>query len=553
MRASERSRGLGSGRLRHPSRASVPLLLLFVGACGDGGEMATGTLAVPEGPRFATGSTPTPESVALDPATVVAGEVSTGTVVLSAAAPDGGTVVSLMSNRTNVATVPPSVTVAAGGISATFPVTTHAVASEDWAAISANSGGVTRTATLWVTPAGVTLDSLRIEPTTIAGGETAQGRVKLTGPAPAGGASVSLASGDVSLATVPPSVTVPEGGTSATFTVTAQNVASGGGVNITAAYAGVSRFVRIFVTAPPPGEGELASLTISPDLVVGGETAQGTVTLGAASGTDTQVTLSSTDVSVATVPASVTVPAGAVSAVFTVTTLVNNTGTGQFSVISGEAGGVTRSATITTTTPPSGPRATALDLFPSTIGGGGPLTGIVTFDAAITDGVLFNYTVSHPEIVTVLNFLLTGPAGEGATARFWSSNQRAFAVTTNPVSSDVAVTITAQACCGALGEATATLLVTADRPPPPDEVEVTRARWRPGGRGGTLTVEARSTSNTAILSAYIAGTDRFLMVLSPVGDGEYEGQQSFGGGMTNPGTIEVRSNLGGSDQSEVRQ
>jgi hypothetical protein len=495
---------------------------------------------------------PTPTSLTLDPESVTAGETSTGTVVLSAAAPAGGTAVSLVSNNTSAATVPPSVTVAEGQTTATFTVTTHPVAAGTGVAISANSGGTTRTASLWITPAGVTLDALTLAPTVVASGETSEGTVTLTGPAPDGGAAVALLSHDTTRATVPPAVTVPAGATSATFTVTAQTVESNVAVNIEGTYGGVTRFDRLTVTPPPPGDGELASLTIVPDLVVGGETAQGTVTLGAAAGSDTQVTLTSTDVSVATVPPSVTVPAGATSATFPVTTLVNTSGTGQFSVIVGEAGGVTRSATITTTAAPSGPAVTALNLFPSSLGGGGAATGIVDFDGVIDDGVLFNYTVSHPDIVTVLNFHLDAPAGENATARFWSPTQRAFGVATQPVSSTVVVTITATACCGAVGQASATLTVTPDAPPPPDAVRITRARWTPGGTGGTLDVRATSTSSTALLSAYIAGTDRFLMALRPTGNGRYEGEQSFGGGMTNPGDIEVRSNLGGVETSRVR-
>lgn len=489
-------------------------------------------------------SEPAVLSVAVSPDTVTAGEASIGTVVLDGPAPPGGTAVSLVSNRTAVATVPPSATVPEGETTTTFTVTSHPVASPDWAAISANAGGVTQTTVLWVLPAGVTIDSLTLNPTLVASGETSEGTVKLTGPAPDGGASVALSSSNTERATVPPSVTVPAGATTATFTVTAGTVASNVSVTISAAYGGVTRSASLTVAPPPPGEGQLASLTISPDQVVGGESSQGTVTLGAAAGSDTQVTLTSTDVSVATVPSSVTVPAGATSATFTITTLPNNTGTGQFAVISGQAGGVTRSASITTVGAPSGPAISSVGLFPSSVGGGGPVTGIVTFDGSLADGVILSFTSSHPEIVQV--------PPEGVQV-IWSSTQRAFPVTTSPVSSSTVVTITATACCGGVGQATATLTVTTDPPPPPDGVQVKDARWIPGGRGGTLEVRATSTSTTAILTVFRGGTDIKLMTLTHVGGGKYEGTQSFGGGATNPGTIDVRSNLGGSATSNVKE
>jgi trimeric autotransporter adhesin len=498
---------------------------------------------------------PLVSSLTIAPDTITAGDAATGTVVLDRPAPAEGTAVSVASNNTAVATVVSTVTVAAGATTATFAITGRPVAQPDWAAITATTGtgaSDAGTAVVWVLPAGVTLESMTMSPTLLVGGETSEGIVTLTGPAPAGGAQVALFSSDPTRATVPPDVMVPAGQTTATFVATAQPVASPVAVTINASYGGVTHFVRLTIDRSPEGGGQLASLTIEPDIVVGGQPAQGTVTLGAAADADTDVELASTDPSVATVPASVTVPAGATSATFTVTTLPNNTGTGQFAWISGEAGGVSRGASITTTAAPSGPVARRLDIFPARLGGRGPATGVITFDDVIDDGVLFDFAVSHPDIVQVLNWTMTAPAGERAAIRFWSSTQRAFAITTNPVSSDVAVTITARACCGAVGEVAATLTVTADAPPPPDVVGVTRARWRDGGTGGTLTVTATSTSGTALLTVYIAGTDRLLMALRPVGDGVYEGQQSFGGGMTNPGDIDVRSNLGGTATSRVR-
>jgi len=64
-----------------------------------------------------------------------------------------------------------------------------------------------------------TLVSLYIDPLAVVGGSTARGTLTLGWSAPAGGAVVSLAS-DSSLASVPPSVTVAEGATTASFPIT---------------------------------------------------------------------------------------------------------------------------------------------------------------------------------------------------------------------------------------------------------------------------------------------------------------------------------------------
>lgn len=106
--------------------------------------------------RFTPQGTPAPaalSAVAVSPSSVVGGNTSTGTVTLTSAAPPGGTVVSLSSNHA-AANVPASVTVAAGGTSATFTTTTSAVGTSTPVTISAVFGGVTRTAGLTVTVPG---------------------------------------------------------------------------------------------------------------------------------------------------------------------------------------------------------------------------------------------------------------------------------------------------------------------------------------------------------------------------------------------------------------
>jgi hypothetical protein len=100
-------------------------------------------------------------SVSLDPTSVIGGSVLTGTVILSAAAPPGGAVVTLSSSDPTVATVTASVTVAAGATSASFTGST-AVCVSTVVTISGTYDGVTRSAGLTVT-LPTTTDTITIQ------------------------------------------------------------------------------------------------------------------------------------------------------------------------------------------------------------------------------------------------------------------------------------------------------------------------------------------------------------------------------------------------------
>jgi photosystem II stability/assembly factor-like uncharacterized protein len=82
---------------------------------------------------------------------------------------------------------------------------------------------------------------LTLNPTYIVGGNPVQGTVRLAGPAPTGGTTITLSNGAPSLIGIPPSVVVPAGATSATFNVTTQAVNQNPGrATVTAAYSGHS-------------------------------------------------------------------------------------------------------------------------------------------------------------------------------------------------------------------------------------------------------------------------------------------------------------------------
>jgi len=99
-------------------------------------------------------------------------------------------------------------------------------------------------------PAGPSLSTLTLSPTSVSGGSTSQGTVTLTGAAPSGGSVVTLASSNTTVATVPSSVTIPAGASSATFTVATNAVNVLTNVVISAVYGGVSQSATLTVTPP---------------------------------------------------------------------------------------------------------------------------------------------------------------------------------------------------------------------------------------------------------------------------------------------------------------
>src|SRR5215211_753601 len=98
-------------------------------------------------------------------------------------------------------------------------------------------------------PGSAALSALTLSPTKVVGGNSVQGVVTLTSGAPSGGAIVTLSSSNTAAATVPASVTVAAGATSATFTIPTQTVAASTSVTISAAYGGVSKTATLTVAA----------------------------------------------------------------------------------------------------------------------------------------------------------------------------------------------------------------------------------------------------------------------------------------------------------------
>ncbi|HYL13636.1 MAG TPA: S8 family serine peptidase [Terriglobales bacterium] len=318
-------------------------------------------------------------------------------------------------------------------------------------------------------PASLTLSTLTLSPTSVNGGVPSTGLVTLSGPAPSGGAAVSLSSSNPSVATVPASVTVAGGGTSATFQVATMAVTNATPVTISASYNSGPQQSAVLTVTPPSVAPSLISLTLNPTSVNGGNPSTGTVTLSSpAANGGVVVSLSSSNTLAATVPASVTIAAGAASATFPVkTSMVSATTT---STISGSYGGIQQSALLTVTPPASGPSLTSLTLNPASVTGGSPSIGTVALNGpAPGGGAVVSLSSSNTTVATV-PASVTIPAG---------ATSATFTVSTSVVTSAATSTISAS-----YNGVTPTDILTVIPVPPP------------GTPPGTYTITVTGTAGT---------------------------------------------------------
>ncbi|MFN0028441.1 MAG: putative Ig domain-containing protein [Acidimicrobiales bacterium] len=336
-----------------------------------------------------------PSALTLSPTSVTGGSSSTATVTLNADAPSGGTVVTLTDNSA-ATTVPATVTVTAGNRTRSFTVTTTAVTAVTTSTITASADGVSQNAVLTVNPPRPGT------PSTVAPANDATVAQPITfdwtDVANAVGYEIQIDNSSTIAAPYVFSQAVSSSQTSISglpaqrlwWRVRAQNSAGQYG-----SYSSTRRFTAL----APPTAASLSSVTVAPTSVDGGSPATGTISLSSAAPSGgAAVTLASSNSSVASVPASVTVPAGATSATFPLTTTTVSAQTAV--TITATAGSVTLTATITinpeaavviTADGPLGPGFVGSDFVTyATLGTvialGGPAVGPVEF--GVTAGQL---------------------------------------------------------------------------------------------------------------------------------------------------------------------
>ena len=152
------------------------------------GETRTGNLTV---------LAPGVSTFSIAPAAVTAGQQATGTITLDGPAPAGGMAVTVSSN-VNAVTLQSPVTVSAGQTSANISLSTSSVSSATTATLNAAAGGTSRSATLAINPAPITITSIGF-PTSPKSRESVTLTAQASAPAPAGGLIVQFASSGANL------------------------------------------------------------------------------------------------------------------------------------------------------------------------------------------------------------------------------------------------------------------------------------------------------------------------------------------------------------------
>lgn len=359
-------------------------------------------------------------SLDVSPTSVVGGRSAVGTVTLVAPAPSTGVSISLRSSNTNAATVPTSVMVQGGRTSANFGITTRSVTADAEVVITATHAGSNATST--ITVRRQLLSAVSVSPTSIVGGNEATGTVLLLGPAPSGGFTVSL-SDNHSRVSVPSELTVPEGQTSAAFPITTQEVTTDASVTISASNSGTTRQASLSVRRPI-----LKSVTAPTDAPKNAQvTGRVALNYSAPTGGAT-VALESSNPGVATVPASVVVPASRTYVDFPI-----QTGAVQADAsvtITASANGTVRSTNMTVRSA----MLTSLTInLVSVVGGNNAIGTVRSFMAAPTGGLVVNLSSDHPAASVPAS--VTIPAGQLAAT---------FPIATNGVAEAATATISAQ-------------------------------------------------------------------------------------------------------------
>ena len=421
--------GLNTNTIPGGSIAAVTVTLapstssISIGVSGALGATSAGAAV----PISATGGSiivPAPvtlTSVGCASNSLPSGATTTCTVSLSGAATTSALVVGLSSSVAGLV-VPASVTIPVNASSATFTASAGTISSDQTATLTASLNG-TSTSTNLSLLAPVLVSSLACNPASVGPNASTTCTVTLTKAAPAGGAIVTLTNTNATL-TVPASITVPAGATSAPFSATTGAIGSDQSATITATYNGSSANTSVSLAASVL----VSSLACNPSSLGPNSSTTCTVTLTkAAPAGGAIVTLTNTNATL-TVPASVTVPAAATSAPFSATTAA--IGSDQSATITATYNGSSANTSVSLA---ASVLVSSLACNPSSVGPNSSTTCTVTLTkAAPAGGAIITLTNT--------NTTLTVPASVTVAA---AATSAPFSATTAAIASDQSASIIA--------------------------------------------------------------------------------------------------------------
>ncbi|MBL8040430.1 MAG: hypothetical protein JNM04_03675, partial [Chthonomonas sp.] len=231
-------------------------------------------------------------------------------------------VINILSTRPDIAIVPTSIPVVAGQTEATFPITTKsAKPAENESGVrvtiitAGNNGSLS--AGLVVEPVGV--NEFTFNPAVTAGGNMVDASLRLSGPAPKGGATVRISSDQPSVAKPTRNyVYFPEGTTNIKTKIRTNAVSETTNVTFIA-----DRFDNKFPAVLTVRPTRLDSVVCAPSIFKGGQATKVTVSLdGLAPRTGATVQLSSSNPLLLPVPSTISFVAGKRSVSFVTSTTV---------------------------------------------------------------------------------------------------------------------------------------------------------------------------------------------------------------------------------------
>ena len=183
--------------------------------------------------------------LSFSPNQIQGGGALTGTLTLNAPATGGGIYVTLTSSDDSQMGVPTVVVVPAGKTTVTFAATATAVDTYETVTLSALTNHVRTQCTVLLKPG--LLNSLQLSKTSVVGGTSLTGTVKISSIAGPGGRQVQLSSTSAD-ATVPTYVFIEPGQTSATFAITTMAVTSNTAITIKATSNSVTEAAGLTLT-----------------------------------------------------------------------------------------------------------------------------------------------------------------------------------------------------------------------------------------------------------------------------------------------------------------
>jgi hypothetical protein len=276
-------------------------------------------------------------SLTVSPRTLNGGMVSTGTISLNMAAPIttwpalDGVHVNISSSRPDIIGLSPFITIYNPDSLGTFTFFARSIPTTTSITLTAAYDNFVVTAPL-VVNAGppVTISSVTLNVSTVRGGQGGVAWANLSAPAPVGGVAIQFSTSDPDLFfSSDPVAYVSQGSSSAMLSFIAKNASASKTVNIIASYGNSSASAPVTINPSDGLSRWPTSVTVSPSTIVVGSSATGTVTINApapSGGTTFQLSTSPSGAA-ASVPPTVTIPAGATSVSFPVNSTAVSTTT----------------------------------------------------------------------------------------------------------------------------------------------------------------------------------------------------------------------------------